>query len=98
MKVTERIFRMVYYLKNDKIVARSYQTHKGYIFDVGTQFKKRNTFILGDGFFVTKHYLCCNLKELKKRINLYEKELSCILKSEDIDDSEKYAYIEKKGE
>jgi len=88
---------MVYYLKNGEIVARSYQTQNGFIFDTGTQFKKRNPFLMGDGFFVVRHSYCETPKDLKFNIKRLEKELHTELEKEEISEKDIKEYVERMG-
>jgi len=90
---------MIFYLKNNEIVARSYKTQRGFIFDIGTQFKKRehSPLVGNNHFYITEHHVCENLKVLKSCINLFEKKIHAKLKVEDVCEENIKSYIDKNG-
>lgn len=89
---------MTYYLSKGEIKARSYPLQSGeYIFEAGTQFRKRNPALMGDGFFMIRHSCCHTKKELKNDVLYLEKELNTKFESVTVADQEKEAFIEKYG-
>jgi hypothetical protein len=63
---------MTYYWKSDiagnKVIARSYFTSNGVVFDEGAMFDTKDPVSRLNDFFVQRHCVCENIKELKAEI------------------------------
>lgn len=79
---------MTYYWKSNingyMVIARSYVTEQGIIFDEGRIFDSKNPINGLNDFFIERHYVCKELKELKAKVTNLKKRYPEIIETKEI--------------
>lgn len=79
---------MTYYWENDvfgsKVVARSYITQHGIIFDEGVIFDSKDPVSGVNDFFVERHHVCDSIKELNYETSRLKRKYGTIIKTKEM--------------